>query len=494
MTLRFSTTSDRPHLVDADIVVAGIHEDRSLTRAAQELDQASGGAIARAIESGDASGKPGALTKLLALPGVRAPRVLLVGLGEPAKLDAARHARAVAEAGKALRAGPARSAVSYLAEIEVAGVALHDRVRTTALVTDAQAYRYTATVKPKNGPGLEALAIATDAPAERALAEASAIGAGIRLAKELGNLPPNICTPAYVAAQARGIGANEANVSVEVLDRDAMQSLGMGALLAVAQGSANPPTLSILKYTGAAADQRPWVLVGKGITFDSGGISIKPGASMEEMKYDMMGGAAVLGAVLSVARLGLPINLVAIVPAVENMPGGHAYRPSDILTSMSGQTIEVVNTDAEGRLILCDALTYAQRFEPRAIVDVATLTGACVVALGKHAHGLMSKHDDLVAELVAAGERTLDRAWRLPIWDEYQQQIDSVFADMANVGGKYAGAITAGCFLARYTEKQRWAHLDIAGTAWDEGRKGMATGRPVPLLVQWLIDRSEGGR
>ena len=492
MTLRFTTTSDRPHLVDADIVVAGVHDDRSLTRAAQELDQASGGAISRALESGDASGKAGAITKLLALPGVRAPRVLLVGLGEPAKLDAGRHARAVSEAGKALRAGPARSAASYLAEIEVPGIAPHDRVRATALMTDAQAYRYTATVKPKNGPGLEALAIATDAPAARALAEAEAIGAGMRLAKELGNLPPNICNPSYVAAQARDVVGKEANVTVEVLERDAMQALGMGALLAVSQGSANPPTLSIVKYSGAAADARPYVLVGKGITFDSGGISIKPGANMEEMKYDMMGGASVLGAMLAIARLALPINVVALVPAVENMPGGHAYRPSDILTSMSGQTIEVVNTDAEGRLILCDALTYAQRFEPAAIVDVATLTGACVVALGKHAHGLMSKHDDLAAELLAAGERTLDRAWRLPLWDDYQQQLDSAFADMANVGGKYGGAITAGCFLARYTEKQRWAHLDIAGTAWDEGRKGMATGRPVPLLVQWLIDRSGG--
>jgi leucyl aminopeptidase len=263
----------------------------------------------------------------------------------------------------------------------------------------------------------------------------------------------------------------------------------MGSLLGVAQGSANPPRLIVLRHSGGG-ERRPYVLVGKGITFDSGGISIKPGAGMEEMKFDMMGGATVLGTFLAAALLELPINIVAIVPAVENMPDGNAYRPSDIVRTMSGQTVEVINTDAEGRLILCDALTYAERFEPAALIDVATLTGACVIALGKHAHGLMSRHDDLAAELLAAGEHTGDRAWRLPLWDDYQQQLESAFADIANVGGKSAGAITAGCFLARFTEGQRWAHLDIAGTAWDEGRKGMATGRPVPLLLQWLLGRA----
>ncbi|HET9484629.1 MAG TPA: leucyl aminopeptidase, partial [Xanthomonadales bacterium] len=397
MTLRFSTTTERPHLIDADVVVVGAWEDKRLTPAAQEIDAASGGALARALEAGDASGKPGTVTKLLGLAGVRSPRVLLAGLGEAPRFDASRYARACAESGRVLRAGPGRRAATYLAEVDVPGETEASRVRLAALLADAQAYRYTATVKPKNGPGAEALAIASQAPG-RALAEAEAIGAGMRLAKELGNLPPNICTPLYVAQQARELAAAEANVTVEVLDRDAMQALGMGALLAVASGSANPPQLVVLQYRGAAASEKPYVLVGKGITFDSGGISIKPGASMEEMKYDMMGGATVLGAMLAVARLKLALNLVVIVPAVENMPSGSAYRPSDILTSMSGQTIEVVNTDAEGRLLLCDALTYARRFEPRALVDVATLTGACVVALGKHALGLMSKHDDLVAE------------------------------------------------------------------------------------------------
>ena len=266
--------------------------------------------------------------------------------------------------------------------------------------------------------------------------------------------------------------------------------MGMGALLAVGQGSANPPRLVVLRWQGAGPADKPYVLVGKGITFDTGGVNLKVAGGIEEMKYDMCGAATVLGTFLAAVRMKVPLNVVAVVPAVENMPDGNSYRPSDVLTSMSGITIEVGNTDAEGRLILCDALTYARRFEPAAMVDVATLTGACVIALGKHAHGLMSKHDDLADELLAAGQATLDRAWRLPLWDDYQQQLESAFADVYNIGGKGAGAITAGCFLARFAEGQRWAHLDIAGTAWDEGRKGMATGRPVPLLAQWLLDRA----
>jgi len=250
----------------------------------------------------------------------------------------------------------------------------------------------------------------------------------------------------------------------------------------------------VLNYQGGNADDKPYAFVGKGITFDTGGISLKPGPGMEEMKFDMGGAAGVLGSFVAAVRLKLPVNLVCVVPAVENMPDGAAYRPGDVLTSLSGITIEVLNTDAEGRLILCDALTYTgKRFDPHTIIDAATLTGACVIALGKHASGLMTKDESLSAELLAAGEATLDRAWRLPLWDDYQSQLESGFADVANIGGKYAGAITAGCFLARFTEGRRWAHLDIAGTAWDEGRKGMATGRPVPLLTQWLLDRVAAG-
>ena len=268
-----------------------------------------------------------------------------------------------------------------------------------------------------------------------------------------------------------------------------MRQLGMGSLLAVSQGSANPPKLIVLKYDNGGS-AKPYVLVGKGITFDTGGINLKTQGGVEEMKYDMCGAATVLGTFVSAVGMQLPINLVVIAAAVENMPDGNSYRPSDVLTSMSGKTIEVGNTDAEGRLILCDALTYAQRFEPQALLDVATLTGACVVALGKFAAGLMSKHDDLSAELLSAGEDTFDRAWRLPLWDEYQPMLDSQFADVYNIGGRWAGAITAGCFLSRFTEGQRWAHLDIAGVANGDGKMGMATGRPVGMLSQWLIDRA----
>jgi leucyl aminopeptidase len=420
--------------------------------------------------------------------GIAAPRVLLLGVGESAKLDTARYSKLCNDAMRAIKGLPVKRACSTLPELDVIGRDSAWKIRQAALAAAHVGYTYTATRKHSNGPTLEQLVLTGGDARDESLRQAEGIATGVRLARELGNLPPNICNPAYLAEQARTIAATLDGVECEILERDAMQQLGMGSLLGVAQGSSNAPKLIVLKWSGADAAVRPQVLVGKGITFDSGGISLKPGAGMEEMKFDMCGAATVIGTFLAAATLRLPLNLIAIVPAVENMPDGNAYRPSDVLTTMSGQTVEVLNTDAEGRLILCDALTYAARFEPASLIDVATLTGACVVALGKHAHGLMSKHDDLAAELIAAGEATHDRAWRLPLWDDYSSQLESGFADVANLGGKYAGAITAGCFLARFTEGQRWAHLDIAGTAWDEGRKGLATGRPVGLLTQWLID------
>jgi leucyl aminopeptidase len=324
---------------------------------------------------------------------------------------------------------------------------------------------------------------------ELAAARGVAIAEGMALARDLGNLPGNICNPAYMAAAARNLG-REFGFEVEVFERAQMETLGMGAALAVGRASAQPCKFIVMHYKRGGAS-KPIVLIGKGVTFDSGGISLKPGANMDEMKFDMCGAAAVLGTVRAIARMALPVNLVGIVPAVENMPGGNATRPGDVVTSMSGQTIEILNTDAEGRLILADALTYAERFDPSCVIDVATLTGACVIALGKYASGLMSKHDDLANELLAAGETTFDRAWRLPLWDEYQSLLESSFADVYNIGGRWAGAITAGCFLARFTEGQRWAHLDIAGVANEDGKRGMATGRPVGLLSQWLLDRAK---
>jgi leucyl aminopeptidase len=496
MTLKFTTTAEAPENAAAACIVVGLYEGSVLTGAAARVDEKSGGAIKRLIESGDATGKAGSSTLLFGLPQIAAPRVLVVGLGEQKKFDAAAFHRAATEAARALRNLPIDSAASYLTQVEVPGRDAAWRLRTAALAADHQAYRYTATFKPKDPPkaaqlGAIAFAGGDDARSARALAEAAAIASGVRFARELGNLPPNICNPAYLAAQAKRIADEHEGVTLEVLEREDMRKLGMGSLLGVAQGSANPPKLIVLRWQGRADKARPYALVGKGITFDTGGISLKPGAGMEEMKFDMCGAAGVLGTFLTAVELALPLNLVCVVPAVENMPDGGAYRPSDVLTSMSGLTIEVLNTDAEGRLILCDALTYAQTFDPEVIIDAATLTGACVVALGKHASGLMTKDDELAAQLLAAGEATHDRAWRLPLWDDYQSQLDSGFADVANIGGKYAGAITAGCFLARFTNGRRWAHLDIAGTAWDEGRKGLATGRPVPLLAQYLIDRSE---
>ena len=496
MSLAFTITSDAAESIATPCLVIGLFEKGVLGPAAERIDSLSGGAIRRVVDSGDATGKAGSSTLLFGLAGIAATRVLLVGLGEQGKFDAAGYNRAATDAGRALRSLPIASAVSTLPALDVPGHDLAWKLRTAALAADQQAYRYTATFKPKDTPKtarLEALQFtsdANDAATTRAMAEAVAIANGVRFARELGNLPPNICNPAWIASEAKRVAEAHEGVSLEVLEADDMRALGMGSLLGVAQGSSNPPKLVVLKWQGAAAGIKPYVLVGKGITFDTGGISLKPGAGMEEMKFDMCGAAGVLGAFVAAVELKLPINLVCIVPAVENMPDGNAYRPGDVLTSMSGITIEVLNTDAEGRLVLCDALTYAQKFDPEVIIDAATLTGACVVALGKHATGLMTQDDELADQLLAAGNRTHDRAWRLPLWDDYQSQLDSGFADVANIGGKYAGAITAGCFLARFTSGHRWAHLDVAGTAWDEGRKGMATGRPVRLLTQYLIDRS----
>jgi len=494
MTIQFSLAQDLPETSSAPCVVVGVFDDRTLTSAAARIDEKSGGAIKRLLESGDVGGKTGATSLLFALPGVAAPRVLLVGLGEPKKFDAARFARACGEAARVLKGLPLDRAASFLTEVDVPGKDTAWKLRTAALATDAQAYKYTATFKPKEKSaksefGGLALAGASDAAA---LAQAAAIANGVRFARELGNLPPNICNPEYIADAAQKLAKEHSGVTCEVLEEADMRKLGMGALIGVAQGSVFPPKLIVLRWNGAGEKDRPYAFVGKGITFDTGGISIKPSAGMEEMKFDMCGAAGVLGAFLAAVELKLKLNLVCVVPAVENMPGGRAQRPSDVVTTMSGQTVEVLNTDAEGRLILCDALTFVQKYNPQIIIDAATLTGACVVALGKHATGLMTQDDTLANELIAAGENTLDRAWRLPLWDDYQSQLETGYADIANIGGKYAGAITAGCFLARFTEGFRWAHLDIAGTAWEEGRKGSATGRPVSLLVQYLLDRATG--
>ncbi|GHA85445.1 leucyl aminopeptidase [Cognatilysobacter bugurensis] len=494
MSLEFELNRDAPAAVDADAdcIVVGAFADQTLTAAGAAIDATSGGRLRALLERGDISGKAGKTALLHDLPNVRSPRVLVVGLGETAKFGVAQYLKAVGDAVRALKAGPVAHALLTLPEASVSGRDAAWAIRQAVVVADHAAYRYTATLgeqsRAKIEPGLRRVSI-TGADAA-ALAQGTAIAAGVKFARELGNLPPNICNPGYLAQQAQEFASRFDTTECEVLDREQMQQLGMGSLLAVARGSANPPKLIVLKYRGAG-DAKPYVLVGKGITFDSGGVNLKVQGGVEEMKYDMCGAANVLGTFVAAVGMRLPINLNVLVPAVENMLDADAYRPSDVLTSMSGKTIEVGNTDAEGRLILCDTLTYAQRFEPAALLDVATLTGACMVALGRFATGLMTKHDDLADELLRAGEHVFDRAWRLPLWDEYQTQLESTFADVYNIGGRWGGAITAGCFLARFTEGQRWAHLDIAGVANDEGKRGMATGRPVGLLSQWLIDRAQ---
>lgn len=489
MALRFTSTQNISSIDGSDCVIVGAFSNKTFTVAGNEIDKASNGRLSALAERGDISGRSGQTLLLQDLDGIKAARILIVGLGDPEKFAVPQFLKAVADAVRFLRTGPVKQAYLTLTDTAVKGRDANWAVRQAVIAADHAAYEYTATRSKKSNVNLVEVAVyAQDAQAE-AFNHGVGIAAGVQFTRELGDLPPNICNPHYLAEQSIKIAAEHDNVTCDIVEREEMQALGMGSLLAVARGSANAPKLIVLQYRGAG-DAKPLALVGKGITFDTGGINLKVQGGIEEMKYDMCGGASVLGTFLACAKLQLPINLVTVVPAVENMPDADAYRPSDILTAMNGKTIEVGNTDAEGRLILCDALTYVQRFEPKATVDVATLTGACVIALGKYATGLMSKHDDLSAELLDAGENVFDRAWRLPLWDEYQSQLDSVFADIYNIGGKGAGAITAGCFLSRFTEGQRWAHLDIAGVSNGEGRKGMATGRPVGLLSQWLLDQA----
>jgi leucyl aminopeptidase len=493
--MNFSLESGAPQKLESDCLIAGLFESDGPTGDLASLDRASRGRIKELIDNGDLTGKLGQCDVLRGLPGIKAARVLVVGLGNAEEFSESRYCRVTQEAMSRLHRTGASEAVSCLPGLEVGERDLAWRLRQGAQIAEHSAYRYSETVAPKDGESrIERMGFGigrvrkTDT-LQAALDSASAIGAGQALARRLGDLPANICTPEFLANEARALNKRHPHVTVEVLERAALEEMGMGSLLGVAQGSRNEPRLIVFRYNGGAKNDAPYAFIGKGITFDTGGISLKPGPAMDEMKFDMCGGASVFGLMESVGLLEPGVNVVGVVPAVENMPDGNAYRPGDVLKSMSGQTIEVLNTDAEGRLILCDALTYVERFEPASVVDMATLTGACVIALGRHASGLMSPDDELAEDLLAAGDASFDRAWRLPLWEDYQEPLDSNFADMANVGGKAAGAITAGCFLWRFATEYPWAHLDIAGTAWLTGKQKGATGRPVPLLVQYLLDR-----
>ena len=487
MQLQLSDTS--PASISTPCLVVGVTEDGALGPSAAAVDVASGGRLRRMIDNRDASPLFRKTTLLHGLPGVAAERILVVGLGRRDKLNRSRFDQACTAAGRLLRDHPVTDCHVCVHDADVAGTSAGWRLRQAALALLRSNYRYTATkpLKEDSPAPLRSASFAGGAELKPALEQADGIAAGYRKARELGDLPPNICNPAYLAHEARAIADAFESVEIEVLEEAQMAELGMDALLCISRGSTNPARLIVLKYAGGAAAAKPVVLVGKGVTFDSGGLSLKTGENMMQMKYDMCGAASVMGALLAAAKMELPLNVVCVVAAVENMPDGNACRPGDVVTSMSGKTIEVLNTDAEGRLVLCDAMTYSERFQPRTIIDVATLTGACVVALGHHASGLMSNDDRLAEDLLAAGEDVVDRAWRLPLWEEYQSQLDSPFADMKNVGGSTAGVLTAGCFLSRFAENQRWAHLDIAGSAWKWKSDDGATGRPAGLLARYLL-------
>ncbi len=494
--MEFSIKSLAPEKARCDCIVVGVFDSRKLSEPAQRLDKAAGGHLAGILRRGDMEGKAGATLLVHGAPRIAAERVLLVGLGKEAEFGEKAYREAVAATVRTLKGGGSKNVVVTLSELPVAKRSAAWRVRQGALAVNDVLYRPDQLKsKKENGkPGLAAIAFSVadkDArPAAAALAQGAAIAQGMDLTRELGNLPANICTPSYLAQQARKL-AKEFGLKCEVLDRARMERLGMGSLLSVARGSHQPPRFIVLQYQGGKAKTKPVVLVGKGITFDTGGISLKPGAEMDEMKYDMSGAASVLGTFRALAAMKLPLNVVGLIPTTENMPGGAATRPGDIVTSMSGQTIEILNTDAEGRLILCDALTYAERFDPECVVDVATLTGACVIALGAVASGLLANDDGLAAELLEAGQASGDRAWQLPLWDDYQEMLKSNFADIPNISGsRAAGTITGACFLARFTKQYRWAHLDIAGTAWRSGKEKGSTGRPVPLLTHFLLKRA----
>ncbi len=496
--MEFNIKSGSPEKQRVACVIVGVYESRKLTLAADLLDRISNGFISDVIRRGDMEGKLGSTLVLHSVPHTLCDRVMLVGLGKEREFRAKEYREAIRASIKALTQTSANEAVSYLSELTVKKHDVEWMVEQGTVVTMDALYRFdrfkTRGDEPVREPRKLTLAVPRRSDlndGERGLARGLAIANGMKLAKDLGNLPGNICTPSYLGEEARKL-AESFGCEAEILGREEIEALGMDSFLSVARGSVEAPRLIVLKYTGARErSDKPVVLVGKGITFDSGGISLKPGEGMDEMKYDMCGAATVLGAWAAAVEMKLPLNLVAVIPTCENMPAGNAVKPGDIVKSMSGQTIEILNTDAEGRLILCDALTYVERFNPATVVDVATLTGACVVALGNIATGLYSNQDVLARDLCAAGEEVGDRAWHMPLWDEYQELLKSPFADMANIGGRAGGSVTAACFLSRYAKAYDWAHLDIAGTAWKSGKDKSATGRPVPLLVQFLQDRAD---
>lgn len=473
--------------------VVGVYENGKLTASAKAVNTNCGKIVDKLTKQGDFKGEAAQTLLVHQLEGCKAERLLLVGLGDIKQgLTPEKFIATVQKIASALQGSQIKDVALFLDEVNVADRDSEWKASQTSKALVDSCYRFTQLKSKKAEPvalkkGLYAVEERKGLKAAQAgVASGQAIAEGMALTKDLGNLPGNVCTPTYLTKEAKKLAKGQTKLTAKALSEKQMQALGMGSLLSVSAGSDEEAQLIIMEYKGGKKTAKPTVLVGKGITFDTGGISLKPGAGMDEMKFDMCGAASVFGAMKAIVAMQLPINVVAIIAAAENMPSGRATKPGDVVTSMSGQTIEILNTDAEGRLVLCDALTYAERYKPKAVVDVATLTGACVIALGKHATGLYSNSDELAEKLLDAGKQAGDKAWHMPLWDEYQSQLDSNFADIANIGGREAGSVTAACFLSRFAKKYDWAHLDIAGTAWLSGGAKGATGRPVPLLVEYL--------
>ena len=477
-------------------LVITVNQSRQLSASGKVIDQSCNGELSKLLRRGDMEGRSGQTLFLHNLPGVKADRILLVGCGKSDDRNEAAFSGIISAVYSALADSGAKDALINLNEIDIKNRDHIWKVRQSVILINSLRYSFDQMKSKKDDRKIKfnKLTVNLDKAADSknvnaAIEQSKAIGVGMDLARDLGNLPANVCTPSYLAKQARAMAKGESKLKVRILEEAEMRKLKMGSLLSVSAGSRQPAKLIVFEYNGAAKKSQPVVLVGKGVTFDTGGISLKPGAAMDEMKFDMCGAASVFGTLRAIITMKLPINVVGIVPATENMPDGLATKPGDIVTSMSGQTIEILNTDAEGRLILCDALTYAEKYNPRCVVDIATLTGACIIALGKVPSAVLGNNEPLIEQLIESGQQVNDKLWQLPLWDEYQDQLKSNFADMANIGGRDAGTITAACFLSRFTKKYQWAHLDIAGTAWKSGEQKGATGRPVPLLTQFVLNQ-----
>ncbi|THB73831.1 MAG: leucyl aminopeptidase [Gammaproteobacteria bacterium] len=477
--------------------IIGIFEDGELSPSATAIDSKCNNIISNLISQKDLEGKPGQCLMLHNVPDLSSSRLLIIGLGKKEKLKDKVFIKALSAAAAAINEN-IEDVACYLTEVEVAEKDIDWNTRQASQILTASTYKFDQ-LKSDDDKTSKALGKitfpASDTNTETvalAAKQGGAIADAMSYVKDLANLPGNICTPTYLADKAKELAKSSKQLTCKVLNESEMAKLGMGSLLSVSKGSREEAKLITLNYKGGTKNAKPYVFVGKGLTFDAGGISLKPPAQMDEMKYDMCGGASVFGLIHAVAALELPINVIGVIPSSENLPDGQANKPGDIVTSMAGKTIEILNTDAEGRLILCDALSYVEKFKPEIVVDIATLTGACIIALGNVAQAVIGNDQDLIDQLIESGTQACDPAWQLPLWDEYQEQLKSNFADMANIGGKEAGTVTAACFLSRFTEDYNWAHLDIAGTAWKSGKEKGATGRPVPLLVNYLLDKAYG--